>query len=190
MAFSKAMVLVLATSAIIGAGLAHAQKAVDRFQSLVEVSDRRLAVAEQVALAKWDSGAPIEDSAREQQVIVQAVREGQAMGVDEASVTNFFKAQIEANKLVQYSLFAEWRRSGKVPAHAPINLLTTVRPELDQIQHALVLDLARTAALRRSNTCPSDIAAAITSYVQIHRSDLSESRVIALHRALAGTCSR
>jgi chorismate mutase len=45
-------------------------------------------------------------------------------------VSNFFKVQIEANKLIQYSLLAEWRRLGKAPHHTPVSLAGAIRPEL------------------------------------------------------------
>jgi chorismate mutase-like protein len=89
---------------------AYAQSANDVLQSLVETSARRLAFAEQVALAKWDSGTPVEDAVREAQVIASATKAGESRGLDPAWVSNFFRAQIEANKLIQYSLSADWRR--------------------------------------------------------------------------------
>src|SRR5215472_8156397 len=101
-------------------GRAYPQNTRDTLQPLVETSAKRLAIAEQVALAKWDSGAPVEDAPRELQVITSAIETGKARGLNEAVVSNFFKAQIEANKLVQYSLLAEWRRTGKAPDHAPV----------------------------------------------------------------------
>src|SRR5580704_15707829 len=90
----------------LGLGLMRAQTAIDMFQPLVATSSQRLAIAEQVALAKWDSKAPVEDSIREAQVIAEAVRAARLRGLDETQVANFFRAQIEANKLVQYSLLA------------------------------------------------------------------------------------
>jgi chorismate mutase len=50
---------------IIGTSAARGQTAVDRLQSLVETSARRLLIAQQVALAKWDSGTEVEDLPRE-----------------------------------------------------------------------------------------------------------------------------
>jgi chorismate mutase len=97
---------------------AYAQSANDLLQSLVETSARRLAFAEQVALAKWDSGTPVEDAVREAQVIASATKAGESRGLDPAWVSNFFRAQIEANKLIQYSLSADWRRVGKAPDHS------------------------------------------------------------------------
>jgi chorismate mutase len=93
----------------------------DPLQSLVETSARRLDIARQVALAKWDDGAAVEDAPREAKVIANAVKDGSAVGLEPASVERFFRAQIEANKIVQYSLLADWRRSGRAPEHEPIN---------------------------------------------------------------------
>jgi chorismate mutase len=57
---------------IIGTSAARGQGAIDRLQPLVKISARRLLIAEQVALAKWDSGAAVEDLPREVQVITGA----------------------------------------------------------------------------------------------------------------------
>jgi chorismate mutase len=81
-----------------------------------------------------------------------AVKDGNARGLDPTSVSNFFKAQIEANKVIQYSLLADWRRSGSTPAHATIDLVATIRPELDRVQTALIAELADTVAIRASAT--------------------------------------
>lgn len=40
------------------------QNAVDQLQPLVETSARRLVIAQQIALAKWDDGAAVEDAPR------------------------------------------------------------------------------------------------------------------------------
>lgn len=45
-----------------GIGTARAQSGIDKLQPQVEISARRLVVAEQVALAKWDSHAAVEDA--------------------------------------------------------------------------------------------------------------------------------
>jgi chorismate mutase len=41
------------------------------------------------------------------------MKDGVAKGLDEASVSNFFNSQIEANKFVQYTLLADRYRAGK-----------------------------------------------------------------------------
>jgi chorismate mutase len=109
--------------------------------------------------------------------------------LDQAAVSNFFRAQIEANKLVQYSLLAEWRRVGQVPDHTPVNLAETIRPELDQLETALIAELAETAGIRASESCRTEVAKAVGKYVSAHKGKFSPLRAIALDRALAASCT-
>ena len=169
---------------------ARGQTAIDRFQSLVETSARRLLIGQQVALAKWDSGAAVEDLPREAQVITGAVRDGASRGLDPTSVSKFFKAQIEANKVIQFSLLADWRRAGRAPAHAPIDLAATIRPELDHVQAALIAELADTVAIRASATCRAEVAKAIGKYVLTHKHESRPLQSVALDRALAASCTQ
>lgn len=99
MRFNLKKLIFLAAWTILAEGIAYPQDP-DKLQALVGTSARRLAIAEQVALAKWDNGVPVEDASREDQVIVSAAKAGQSRGLDPTSVSNFFRAQIEANKLV------------------------------------------------------------------------------------------
>jgi chorismate mutase len=174
---------------IIRTSTACAQEAIDRLQPLIDTSARRLLIAQQVALAKWDSGAGVEDLPREAQVIAGAVREGVSRGLNPTSVSNFFKAQIEANKVIQYSLLADWRRSGRAPAHPPIELVATIRPELDHVQAALIAELADTVAIRASTTCRADVAKAIGKYILEHKHEIGPLQSIALDRSLAASCT-
>ena len=100
---------------IYAATSAYAQVESEHLQELVELSARRLVIA--IALAKWDNGMPVEDASREDHVIGGATKAGESRGLDPTSVSNFFRAQTEASKLVQYSLLAEWRREGRAPDH-------------------------------------------------------------------------
>ena len=179
----------IAVWTIFAQGRTYAQNAIDRFRPLVETSAHRLALADQVALAKWDSGMPVEDAAREAQVIASAIEAGESRGLDKEAVSNFFRAQIEANKLVQYSLLAEWRRAGKAPDHAPVNLASTIRPEFDQVQSALIAELGETSGVRASASCRTDIAKAVGKYVSAHENSFSTLKIIALDRALAAACT-
>ena len=184
----KAALAILISLAIAGIGSAFAQDATNQLQPLVETSARRLVLARQVALAKWDSQAPVEDTAREAEVITAAIKDGESRGLDRTSVSHFLSAQIEANKLVQYVLLADWRRAGTVPAHRPINLATTIRPELDRLQKELVRELADTVAIRASATCQADTAMAVGKYLAGHKHDSGSLQEIALDRAMAATC--
>ncbi|WP_158943077.1 chorismate mutase [Granulicella sp. S190] len=167
---------------------AYTQTAVDSLQPLVELSARRLTVAQQVALSKWDSGTPVQDSPREAKVIADAVRDGAAKGLDQTFLSNFFKDQIEANKTVQYSLLATWHRAGDAPTHSRIDLVATIRPELDQIQTSLLKELADTEKTRSSPSCKTDLANAVGRYLSAHKIAPVSLQAITLDRSVAEVC--
>ena len=85
-------------------------------------------------------------------------------------------------------LLADWLRAGTVPAHRPIDLATTIRPELDRLQKELVRELSDTVAVRASATCPADTAKAVGKYLAGDRHDAGSLQEIALDRAMAATC--
>jgi len=188
MRLSKRKLAFVGAWAIIAESSTCPQSGTDALQRLVETSAQRLVIAEQVALAKWDKGIPVEDASREAQVIVHAVTAGQSRGLDQQVVSNFFRAQIEANKLVQYALLAEWRRVGKAPDHVPVDLAKTIRPGLDQVDTALIAELQESTAIRASASCHMDIAKAAGRYVSLHKNSLGPLKAIALDRALATAC--
>src|SRR5260370_20701602 len=189
MHFNLKKITMMAAFAIGGMGSAYAQNAVEQLQPLVETTAHRLMIGEQVALAKWDSGKAVEDPPREAQVILGAIKDGVAKGLDEASVSNFFNAQIEANKFVQYALLADWYRAGKAPEHAPVDLLKVIRPQLDEVQKSLIAELVDTAAVRRSKTCHADVAKAVVKYVSTHAHGGGRINAATLDRSLAGACT-
>jgi chorismate mutase len=167
---------------------AFAQVESQHVRELVELSARRLVIADQVALAKWDNGMPVEDASREDHIISRATKAGQSRGLNPTSVSNFFKAQIEANKLVQYSLLADWRREGRAPDHSPVDLPNTIRAKLDDVDKELIAELAESRVMRGSASCPTDIAKAVRKYTSAHTKQFSPLKAIALDRALAAAC--
>jgi len=156
---------------------------------LVEISAQRLLLAEKVALAKWDSGAAVEDRPREAEVIQKAVKDGSAIGLDSTLVEAFFRAQIEANKLVQYSLLADWQRDGKAPAHPPVDLGKEVRPQLDEIEKRLVVELSSTVSIRTGANCRLVVAKAVGQYLDAHKLKPDSREAVALDRAMAAACT-
>ena len=108
----------------------------------------------------------------------------------EASVSNFFNAQIEAaNKFVQYALLADWYRAGKAPEHLPVDLVKSIRPQLDAVQKSLIAELVDTLEIRKSKTCRADMAKAVEKYLSTHAQGRG-GPIIAptFDRALAGAC--
>jgi chorismate mutase len=166
----------------------RAQTAVEQLQPLVETSARRLNLAQEVAFAKWQTGIAVEDPPREEHVIASAVSEGKTEGLDPAIVSRFFRAQIEANKVVQSSLLATWHRAGKAPDHQAKNLATTIRPQLDEIQKQLIEELVSTATVRASSTCRLDLATAVSGYLTTHQLSAVDVQATALKQSLAAFC--
>jgi chorismate mutase len=181
--------LLIVVTLMSGIGTVRAQCAINRLELLVDISAERLAIAEDVALAKWDAGIPVEDARREEQVIRDAVKEGESKGLDRAFVSNFFTAQIEASKVVQYTLVSEWYRLGSAPAHRQIDLVKVIRPQLDKLQTRIISELAKTADLRVNAACPVYVAKAVGKYLVAHKGRVGQLQAIALDRALAATCS-
>ncbi len=92
---------------------------------------QRLLTSKAVAMAKHNSGAPVEDKARERDVVLRAVRLGTNMGVDPELALKVFRAQIEANKAAQRAYLAKWR--GHPPFKTAPDLSRDVRPLLDSL---------------------------------------------------------
>lgn len=171
-------------------GMKVASAATDPIQSLVQTSAQRLQIAEKVALAKWYSGAPVEDASREAEVIQKAVNDGKSMGLESTEVEEFFKAQIEANKLIQYSLLADWQREGRAPGRAPVDLVKEIRPQLDEIEKRLIQELKQSAAARSARTCSVDVAKAVGEYLDSHNLKPDSREGVALDRAMSSACVR
>jgi chorismate mutase len=186
MTISATKLIIAFIFTIVGTATMSGQSAIERLQPLVETSARRLVLAKQVAFAKWDSRAPVEDPTRETQVIMAAAKEGGSKGLNRTFVSSFFAAQIEANKLVQYSLLAAWHRAGAAPKHRPVRLTDDIRPQLDQIEAALIAELVETKDIRTSASCQDATAKAVAKYLT-HR-PLGSLLSVALDRALEANC--
>ena len=171
-------------------GMKLANAATDPMKSLVQISAQRLQIARKVALEKWYSGAPVEDPSREAEVLQNAAKDGKSMGLEPNQVEEFFKAQIEANKLIQYSLLADWRRDGRAPAHAAADLVKEIRPQLDEIEKRLIQELKQSAVARSATTCPVEVAKATGAYLDSRSMKVDSLEGAALDRALAATCIR
>lgn len=122
---------------------------------LLATISERLTIADQVALTKWDSGKPIQDSPRESQVIAAAAKLAPTYNLDPQEVSQFLAAQIEANKLVQYALLAKWHEAGKAPDTPRPDLVGQIRPQLDQLQRRLLREYSAFAMYRQDPQCPN-----------------------------------
>jgi chorismate mutase len=172
---------------VASAGQPRDVSSLDQFGPLVDASAQRIEIARQVAFAKWDSHRAVEDRPREDEVVNSAVAQGAARDLDKAFVAQFFRAQIEANKFVQYALLSEWGRLGSAPQHPQSDLSGTIRPELDAIQSRLLDDLVLIRNLRVKPSCGTGLNTAIIEYLARHR-EFTPVEAAALERSLAPVC--
>ena len=130
-------------------------------ESLRQAIDQRLLLAQDVARAKWNAQAAIEDLPREEQVIAAAVRQGRVLGLPEAWIRTVFRAQIDASKTVQRALYERWQAEGAGRFDDAPDLGKTIRPELDRLTSQLLRAMADNQALLHDGGRQADVAAAM-----------------------------
>jgi chorismate mutase len=173
----------VASALLLATALSHGAAAPsENFSRLINLTVNRLHVAREVALTKWDTHKPIEDSERESVVISAAATQAAAAEVPRQLATHFFADQIEANKLVQYGLPAQWHRKGEAPAEQRASLTNDIRPELDRLQGEFIRELAATDELRAKPDCAARLSQATQAYSSGHK--LGALYAVALDRAL------
>ena len=143
-----------------------------------DLAVERIELSDKVAAAKFGTPQPIDDPTREQQVLDAVATTSPGVGVDPADARRFFRDQIEASKVVQRGLYAEWTaHPQRRPTDRP-NLGTEVRPELDRITTTILEQLRASSAQRHTGaSCPAELAQASRPAAQpldaLHRDALA-----------------
>ncbi|MDT7846068.1 chorismate mutase [Streptomyces justiciae] len=166
-------------------GSAAAAPASPSLLPVASLSADRLATADLVAAAKWGTDSPIDDPAREQQVLDTVAAQAERIGADPDEIRTVFRDQIEANKTVQRGLFRRWAAH---PDEAPTTKpdLNVVRQTINRINTGLVTALADTTPERSSVGCRPELALAV---VEIHHEKHPDPlHTAALVRSLASVC--
>nr|WP_315412204.1 chorismate mutase [uncultured Pseudomonas sp.] len=161
---------------------ANALAAPPTLEPLLNSIAERLEIADQVALSKWDSKKPVEDKQREQEVIASVIAQAPTYKLAPAAAEQFFSAQIEANKLVQYTHLSDWQFQGKAPDDPRPDLVKQIRPKLDELQKRLLQQLADFTPQRTDAQCPQWLASAV------HEPLNDPLRQLAMIRATAELC--
>lgn len=139
---------------------AEAPAPAESLRPLLTTLNERLNIGDLVALTKWDSGKPIQDSPREAQVIANARTLASERKLDPEDVAQLIAAQMEANKLVQYGLLAQWQAAGRAPDTPRPDLAKQIRPQLDELQSRLLQQYADFLPYRRDPACSAWLAKA------------------------------
>ena len=116
------------------------------FETLQSI-DARLALMDGVAAAKWRSGKPVLDSARETAVLEQVTAQARQYGLATEPASQWFALQMRLAREWQERRHGAWREQGGLPAGTPApDLVTQIRPQLDSITAQQLLLLARDQA--------------------------------------------
>ncbi|MFD9903310.1 chorismate mutase [Streptomyces sp. NPDC059063] len=156
-----------------------------RLHAVAALSAERLATADLVAAAKYGTGSPIDDPAREQQVLDTVARLAREAGGDPEATVRIFRDQIEANKVVQRALHRRWDAD---PSTAPTERpdLGRVREVINRINGDLVRAIAASAPARGAPHCSGTLTAAVV-HVR-HEQRLDALHAPALVRAVRSVC--
>lgn len=127
--------------------------------ALLKLMAERLAIGSEVAQAKWNGKAPIEDLPREQRVIADTVALAVGKGVSELLARDFAAAQIEASKTVQRALHREWTKQQAPNFETAPDLARDIRPRLDKLTPVL-MDALAIAAPQLANADAQELIAA------------------------------
>ncbi|GAB3626380.1 hypothetical protein GCM10027419_12290 [Pandoraea terrae] len=146
----------------------------------------RLAIGEAVARSKFDTGKPVQDTPREQALLDAVARQAPQYGVTGAQARTFFRAQIEAGKVVQTALLARWQRQGGAPGKA-VDLGATLRPRLDALSGELLQNLGRVCALPAGSARQARILQARERLAQARK--LGALQRAAFDQATSGLCA-
>jgi cyclohexadienyl dehydratase len=100
-----------------------------------------------VAAAKWRSGKPVLDAARETAVLEQVTAQATQYGLATEPASQWFALQMRLAREWQERRHQTWREQGGLPAGVPApDLVTQIRPQLDNITAKQLLLLARDQA--------------------------------------------
>ncbi len=145
----------------------------------------RLATADAVAAAKWGTPSPIDDPAREAQVLGAVASQAADEGLSAGRVQQIFRDQIEANKEVQRALFGWWSVApGAAPTVRPD--LTQVRPVIDRQNLDILLQLREQEAVLAGPGCVPALVDAAVAVAAEQRLDPLHQATLA--RALVSIC--
>lgn len=146
-------------------------KSLGRLGSLTDLVIERLQVSDDVAASKFGTDSPIDDPAREQQVLEQVREQAGALGLNPDRAVAFFQDQITASKAVQKGLFARWTaHPDEAPTERPD--LDQIRTRLDQLTTDLLHELKATEKLRNKPIdCTVQLALAVGSGSTMERLD-------------------
>jgi chorismate mutase-like protein len=114
-----------------------------KLDELLTLIKARLEFAEYAARDAWAARRPLDQPAREDAVIATAVNRAFELALPPELVREFFRAQIEAAKHVQSTLFAQWQAQSGPAAQSGHSALEQLRPRVEPSNASLLAALAQ-----------------------------------------------
>jgi chorismate mutase len=147
---------------------------------LVDLVVQRLTVAHDVAAVKFANGQPIDDSAREEEILRAVASAPEVSASYRQTEIQFFRDQIEANKVIQRGLYQRWHaHPEEVPDGSP-RLAEELRPQLDRITAQIMLQFESVAQMPRVSL--GDVADLVDERLS---TEASARQLPRLHRSAA-----
>ena len=144
---------------------------VEKIDRVLLLIQQRLGYMDDVARNKWNSGAPIEDLPREREIIDGIGQQAAGYGLDAAIARDFFRAQIEASKIIQNTRFAEWRAAGQPKFATVRDLGREIRPALDVLTPAMMKALADALPALQAPGSATTLKARAATVVSVNPAD-------------------
>ncbi|MCE5975595.1 gamma subclass chorismate mutase AroQ [Pseudomonas sp. JR33AA] len=153
------------------------------FNPLLSNIEYRLNLASSVALHKWEHNLAVAAPDREREVLALVRQQAADHDLSPERATAFFSDQIEANKLMQYTLLDRWITLRQRPSTTVLDLVDQLRPRLDKLQTTLLFELGRF-----DQQPPEDCARKLANALHARTND--PIRHLALVRATAQLCPK
>ena len=106
---------------------------------LVDLLSSRLAMAKEIAWAKWADGLPVRDRAREDAVVARFVAQAELADLNPGAAVRLIRAQIEASCLEQEYWMKVWKEGGGLPPGEPPSL-GDLRQRLDRMSFRILAE--------------------------------------------------
>uniref|UniRef100_A0A8D9ERC7 chorismate mutase n=2 Tax=Cacopsylla melanoneura TaxID=428564 RepID=A0A8D9ERC7_9HEMI len=153
--------LLMAMAPLMQSSVHCADPAPSKLGEIIVLIRGRLDLARDVAFTKLKTCKLIEDSVREAEILANATTEGTKQGLTKDQVSTFYKAQMEANKLIQYNVVAldKTLKDYKIK-----NDLIGIRKQLNELD-AKILPLIKPCVTELSSSKSTDICLETVSKV-------------------------
>uniref|UniRef100_A0A8D8V606 chorismate mutase n=1 Tax=Cacopsylla melanoneura TaxID=428564 RepID=A0A8D8V606_9HEMI len=160
---------------------------ISALQVLVALSKERLKLASLVAENKAQMCKAVEDPEREKEILQVIVKTAQDQyGLEPAFVEPFFKAQMEANKLLQYGILMDANKKNKRPS--PIINLNQVRVKVDELNHEILKNLKQVHTEMQGGKCIEAVNDALESELTQSQDFLYKAALIRALSSLVDIC--